>query len=584
MIAWLEGVGFREPRWLLLVPVVVGVYYLFVRIRPSRGKRLAAYADRHLLEWLILGPQTVPSRSWLIPLAWCLIALAVSGPYLKDPQARQFHPGLHIALVIDISPSMAASDVQPDRLRRARLEARDFLQRSTGDSVSLIAFSASAYRVLPPTTDLPLVSTYVDALDPGLTRLKGSNLIQALELAAQTLATAPKHARAIVVLSDGETPDKTEIAKVADRLAREDIPVFALGIGTEAGAPVPGPNGYLHHPNGEPVVSHLDRATLQRLADRSGGLYADARIDDTDWDRLFAGLNRLERDRLATQGATAGYALFPWILAVCLLVILWTHHPRVAPAAVLVLVAPAMLIGFPEAARAAPSERAAYEALTTGHYDEAARLYAFIDSYDGWLGRGAAAYRMGKWAQALASFKEAEHRASDDERRARALYDQANALARMQRLEEALMALDRALELFPNDSRAALNRELISRALHERELSMQSEDKSDRRAPEAAIRQAGDPSREKGVRASNARGARIDGESGSRSASNPGGPEGRAEPGDREVAAGSTPAHTVPGSAAAALGALDDDPSEVLRHRFMVIDAARSGAAEDQPW
>lgn len=585
MSEWLPPLILREPLWLLLAPL----YWAVLRYsQRSRGvpAQWQAYADARLLRWLVIEPQRgISSRLDLF--AMLLIVLAISGPILADRPETQSRPALDIAVILDISPSMRVSDVEPDRLQRARLELNDLLHRLRNDRVALFAFSAHAYPVLPLTTDLALIPWYLEALDPALTRLRGSNLVHALELASRTLDQGSAGRGAILILSDGEIPDGAGVLAAADRLAKRNLPVFALGIGTTTGGPVPLPGGYLREENGEIVVSRLEPTLLAQLAARTGGRYATLRADGGEWTYLVAGFDALARSGPGITTLNNGLPLWPWLLAAGLGLLLANRLRNPVPAlpAWVIATSLAAFMPPPQAVASIWTERAALEALESGRYADAEALYRDIESFNGRLGAGAAAYRQSRFAAALEWFYDAEQRAGDDAQRATAAYNRANTLARLGRLDDALIAFDYVLSLQPNHARAALNREIVQRVLI-RQTGAANRD------PRGAVREDPESQRFTSGAAvdSQAAGEPLGIERNDRGASTAGA-EHRARVIARPLPSGTGQQVPVGGRAGEAsqsvqirLDAVDDNAAEVLRHRFTLMDAERPRVMEAHPW
>lgn len=575
MMDWLPAIALREPWWLLLAPLSWAAC-LWWR-HPGHGHtRLRGYAEPHLLKWLIVEP-TRGRLPLLTLLGWSLIAIAISGPVLVDRERESARHGLDIAVVLDISPSMLVDDVAPNRLQRARLELDDFLHRlGDSDRVTLIAFSAHAYRLMPLTTDTALVSWFLDALDPSLTRHHGSNVVAALEQAARTLGQdSALDNRAILLISDGEFPEPEAVHAATERLAGHGIAVFALGVGTPTGGPVPAPRGYLRNARGETVISRLDRAMLAQITATTGGRYSDVHADDRDQDQLFAGLDRLAQESRPVALAEQGIPLYPWLLAFGLGLLLATRLQRPLPAMPVIALplcalAVGMMLAPADGQAAGSSERRAFEALEAGRHAEAERLYRGIDGYRGRLGQGAAAYRMARWSDALAAFSAAAQLADDDRERAKALYNSANALVRLDRLDEALVTFDQALALHPNHARAALNRDLVNRALEQQTASIQDAHEAmqeDRDADDVSPGMDEDP--QATGEPTDAVTTPLPGSEGER-------PQrrviGRPRPGDGAP------------STLSRFDAVEDNSREMLRHRFTLLDAMRPRSQEEQPW
>lgn len=476
MSAWLSHLSWQAPWWLLLA-VVPWLSMAWRNRRPPRDK-LADFADPPLLQSLLSGPAQRPLLSLSVVIAWTLAALAAAGPYWQPQQLRQAQQrGADIAVIVDISPSMAAADISPSRLARAKHELHDFTRRLGGDRIGLVAFSANAYGMVPLTTDFDAFLRFVDLLDPSLTALPGSNLTRALEIAQQMLGASAQRSRAVVLLSDGEFHDPGTVA-AARRLGNSQIPLFVIGVGTAAGGPVPDNDGHFIRYQDRVVISRLDRDGLQALAKAGHGAYFDLHDDDGEWRALLTQLR--DRTRAATHSTSRpllhGIALYPWLLGVSLLLFLWNGARRreypIPPRGhkgltllILPLLSP-LLATWPTPGLAAPwSEQHAYEALQQGYYDRAQTLYGKVDGYSGRMGEGAAAYRLQDWRTALAAFQGAAQRAADAGQKARALYNAGNALAQLHRFKAAGDAYQAALRLQPKLAKAALNLSLVNQFL-----------------------------------------------------------------------------------------------------------------------
>jgi len=464
----------REPLWLLLAIIP---WLGLARMGWGRNKKTSAqqerrnaFADSHLWQYLILGQgKSNPTfheknrLAWIA--AWTLAALAASGPSMQTqlPDTTAQASGIDIAVAIDISPSMSVQDITPNRLERAKLELRDFVSRLNGDRVALIAFSANAYVTLPLTPDTATFLNFSDLLDPGLVIKHGSNIARALLMARQTLEGAEQQSRAIILITDGESHNSAAALAEANTLRALGIPLFIVGVGTDAGGPVPDGKGHFMKIKDELVVSRLERATLTSLAQKTGGLYLDISSDDSEWQKLFTQLRKLKPAQYSHDTPEQHYQLFPWLLGISLLLFLWAG----ARQGTLALLAWAMvmpLMGLPGKAHATPwAEQRALDALNENNYEKATTLYRGIKSFNGLMGLGASAYRQQQWEVALSAFQQASRNASSDTERAQASYNTGNTLVKMNRLDEAARTYETALRWQKNYPRAALNLTLINK-------------------------------------------------------------------------------------------------------------------------
>jgi len=474
MIESLEQFTLRQPWWLLLliVPLCIIIARQFRPRSTQHKSRLAQFISPNLWHWLLTQPRNPHrhSASWLLWAAWVLIVIAASGPYFSDSSQASIARSIDIAVIVDISPSMAANDIEPTRLTRAKLELRDFTDRLNADRVSLTAYSGNAYQVLPLTSDRDTLHHFSEALAPTLTRRLGSNLAQALERAMQSLDHSDKKARAIVLLTDGENFNPQENLNIAKRLHKKETPLLIIGIGTQTGGMVPDEHGKILHHNGEAVVSRLDDITLQKLATASGGVYTTISDDDRDWDTIFRALDKLEPlNHYRAPYQPQQFQFFSWLIAAAILLFLIAGI-RQQRANLLLIMLSATILTPPSPAHAASlldawSEKQAFEALSEKRNAEAAYRYSEIESHNGQLGYGVAAYRQQEWQVAADAFSRALLLAKDDVQRAQAHYNRGNALSRLNKLNEAANDFETALHFQSNFSRAALNLSLVNQAL-----------------------------------------------------------------------------------------------------------------------
>lgn len=457
----------REPLWLgalLLLGLFIFVQH---RIKQNKNSRLSHFADHHLLPYLINKPsRSFQLRHWLSYCAYGLLILALSGPFLvSDEQEKIQHKAIDIVLIVDISPSMNATDLTPDRLTRAKAEIKDLLQLRPRDRVALITFSANAYLTLPLTHDQPVVQQFVDALASDLVQRKGSNLSRALELAQETLSTSKNNSRAIILLSDGEhhTP---RAQQQAQQLQQQNIPLFIMGLGTASGAPVVDSTNHSLFHQGAPVISKLNAEELKNLARITQGLYTTPTADNSDWQDINTKLQQLSALNTYELYTQATVKLPPWLLMMTLILILLpmlsrAHITTSLKAWPFFLILP--VIGFsPNATANSWQEARALAALKENKIDTAQNYYRNIEGFNGDLGRGSVAYKQQKWPQATAHFNKALQSARTDSERAKASYNLGNALTQMKQIDNAVTAYKQALQFQPSYPRASFNLNLVN--------------------------------------------------------------------------------------------------------------------------
>ena len=457
MIDTLLSLHWREPLWLglALMPLV------FLAWSRLRRARLLRYADAALLPWAATRPGAGPSlalRGWVHGLAWLLLALAAAGPRtlleVREGQATPRHL-LTVMVALDVSASMRATDIAPDRLTRARLELLDWLPRLQGERVGLIVYAGEAGVLLPPTDDTALLQRAIEQADPRLIDAQGSNLGAALELARTQLDAAPGKARAVLLVTDAESGSADAAAeKAVQALSKAGLPLFILGVGSEAGAPVPLSEGGFAEQDGVQVQSRMAVAPYRQWAQTSGGRFAEVSDGDADWIALHErGMADLPGDPVAAGGSAAWNERYAWFLAPALALFMAVSLPR----RVVAILALVVWVSALSPAPAWATEPSAWQAWQQKQYGSAQTLYTQVGGYFGQMGAGAAAWRLADYSVAAQHFGAALLLAANDSQRADALYNLGNAQYGRGQYAIAVEAYEAVLRLRPKDAKARTN-------------------------------------------------------------------------------------------------------------------------------
>lgn len=294
-----------NPEYLPLFWLVPGLMLIGVLAARARRHRLAAWADRHL--WVKLAPSR---SSWLrasrFGLALVALIFALGAAIRPQVGARLIQverQGIEVIVVLDVSLSMEATDVIPNRLQRSRLEVRELLEGLRGNRVGVVLFAGSSFLLCPLTLDVAAANLFLDAVSVDVLPDPGTNLEAALKGAREAFEAEGAGARAIILFTDGEGHEGDPL-RIAEELAGEGVPVLTVGVGTPSGEPIPvyGPQGrrtgYKKDRAGNVVLSRLDEAILKQVASVSGGRYYPATLQGHEVGDMLAYLRRFERGEL----------------------------------------------------------------------------------------------------------------------------------------------------------------------------------------------------------------------------------------------------------------------------------------------
>lgn len=316
--------------WLAVaLPVAVGLgLWLWVR---RRRRTVRAFGSPELLERLGAGDLTgfPAARLALLLVAACALGLAAAGPRWGLESVEEQTSAGDLVLALDVSKSMLARDVRPNRLERQRVLARRVLRELPADRIGMVAFAGRAYILSPMTVDHGALQLYLDALDPEIVSQGGSSLAAAIRQATDLARGARERGRGSVLLvSDGEALEEEEaVREAAARAARMGITIHTVGVGTEEGAPIPETSAgqqvesYKRGPDGQIVVTSLHAGLLRDVASAAGGRYV--RLDEAGaTDAVISALRGMERTEGASQRRVRQKERYGWFVLLALLLLM----------------------------------------------------------------------------------------------------------------------------------------------------------------------------------------------------------------------------------------------------------------------
>lgn len=504
-----EGtVTFARPDLLWMSAVLPTALGLALWAYVRRCRRVARVLGEGPLVARLGGAQLQrpPRQRIVLPvLAALLLGFAASGPRWGIRIATDTARSLNLVLAVDVSKSMEATDVLPDRLRNERLLARQLIRELRGDRIGMVAFAGRAYILSPLTVDHSALQLYIDALDPSVVSQGGSSLSAAITRATDLVREVGEDTggdRVVVLMTDGEAlEDFAAVHEAADRARRAGVRVITVGIGTARGASVPEHDPILSRvsavkldENGRVVISRLNEELLRSVASRTGGQYI--RLTDPGApNRLLGALQGLDRETGTTTGRPEPRPRYALFAALALMLLAVEAHlsrrprrpvgPSYASAGTVMRSAgslgrralPLLLLlalvgyGIGDLERGNRLYRAGRYAEAVAAYEAALR--GGNASSELQYNLGTALLRLGRYDEAESHLREALSSVAPDLRQ-RTYYNLGNrflSAARSSRdprqqsslLENALEAYKRALRLRPGDQDAKWNLELAQR-------------------------------------------------------------------------------------------------------------------------
>ncbi len=308
-----------------LVPMMVLVLW-WARVRTRRD--LARFGDRPLLARLTasISPRGRAAKAVLLVVTVTLTVTALARPQFGSRVETVRREGQDIIVALDLSASMAAEDIAPNRLDRAKFAIADLIARLEGDRVGLVAFAGEAFVQSPLTLDYGAATLFLNAMDTGMISVQGTNLGQAIDVALDAFAETDRHHRVLVIITDGEDHEG-EVEAALDRAVEEEVQIYAVGIGSTEGVPIPDVDadgqtqGFKRDADGSVVTTRLDEATLQRLASRTDGAYYHASPGGTELAVLAEELSAADGQQFDVEQVTIFDEQYQLFLGLALLLL-----------------------------------------------------------------------------------------------------------------------------------------------------------------------------------------------------------------------------------------------------------------------
>lgn len=293
---------FASPEYfylLIAVPVLLAVY-IYSNYRRNRNLRL--YGDVNLLKSLMpdVSVYRPGLKFWLSLAALVLIVITLARPQFGSKKETVTRQGIEVVIALDISNSMMAEDIAPNRLEKAKKIISRLIDKFENDKVGLIVFAGDAFVQLPITNDFISAKMFLETISPALISRQGTDIGGAISLAMKSFTPTEGVGKAIVLITDGENHEggAEEAAKMA---TEKGMNVYVMGIGSLDGAPIPadGSNDYRRDKEGNVVVTKLNEEMAQSVAQAGNGAYI--RVDNTNNAEKL--LNK-EIDKLAKADVT----------------------------------------------------------------------------------------------------------------------------------------------------------------------------------------------------------------------------------------------------------------------------------------
>jgi len=312
--------------WLLLILPVFMLLYMMVYFWKRKKQRQFAQPEMFRL--------LSPDRSFfkqalkfgILMLSLAGLVLALVNPKIGTKMETITREGVDIVFAIDVSKSMEAEDIAPNRLEKSKQLVNQILNNLGSDRVGIIGYAGSAFPQLPITTDYSSARMFLQAMNTDMVSSQGTAINEALELAKTYFNDNDPTSKVLIIISDGE--DHTgEVGVTTKELASQGIRIITIGVGTESGGPIPMKRGgitqsYKKDMTGETVITRMNEETLKEIASAGNGEYIRGNVTADVTENVSAFLRKLDQTEFESRQFADYQSQFQWFLGFAILLLL----------------------------------------------------------------------------------------------------------------------------------------------------------------------------------------------------------------------------------------------------------------------
>jgi Ca-activated chloride channel family protein len=317
---------FAHPDFLYLLLLLPAILLLFIINNIRKRNALKRLGDINLVRRLV--PEMSRLRP-LIKIALQLVAVTAGIIMLARPQFGSKiedvkKQGVEVIIALDVSNSMLAEDIQPDRLTRAKQAISRLVDNLDNDKIGLIVFAGDAYIQIPITTDYISAKMFLSAISPNMVPKQGTAIGAAINLGVRSFSPGEGKSKAMIIITDGENHEDDPV-KEAEEASKAGIIIHTIGIGSTDGVPIPvitnGRKDYLKDVDGNTVITKLDEEILKKVALSTNGNYVRANNSNIGLDQIFSDIKKMKKQDLESTMYTEYDDQFQIFAAIVLLML-----------------------------------------------------------------------------------------------------------------------------------------------------------------------------------------------------------------------------------------------------------------------
>lgn len=491
------NLSFQHTEYLIVLAAIPLLLILYFFVLYWKKRTIKKIGDANLVREIIKNhsPQKFALKFVLILAAFALGAFALANPRSPKGVEQVNRNGIDVMIAIDVSKSMLAQDIKPNRLERAKQALGKLIDKLNNDRVGIVVFAGRAYLQMPLTGDHGAAKMYLNSASTDIVPTQGTVISDALKMCYASFNTKEKKYKAVILVSDGEDHDEGAL-KIAGEMAENGIVINTVGIGSPQGSTIIDEltNQEKKDINGNTVITRLNEEELRSIAEKGNGSYQLFTNADELVTKLDAQLASMDQ-RTVTENSLVNYKyFFPYFLILALLFMVVeifiserrkTSSVKLNVASkTLALLSSLMITGclFPVTSKAQNAKELikkgneAYEKKEFGNAIQSYQQAAVKNpaSATAQYNLGNALYRNNKADEAVQAYDEALAKSSSKPDMAKSYYNKGVVLQNNKKLPECIEAYKNALKLNPQDEDARLN---LQKALQQQKEQQKKENK-----------------------------------------------------------------------------------------------------------
>ncbi|MEX1189708.1 MAG: VWA domain-containing protein [Bacteroidia bacterium] len=321
---------------LIAIPIM---WFIFLSRMRWKRRAVKKFGDPTLVYRLApdFSPGKLRVRFFLLVAGWIFLIVGLSNPRIGSKYEEVKRQGIDMIIALDVSKSMLAEDLRPNRLERAKQAVTKLLDKFGDDRIGIVVFAGEASLQLPFTSDYAAARMFLSTISTESIQTQGTAIGRAIQISVRSLPRDKSRSKAIIIITDGENHEDDAIEQ-ASTAKSAGINVYTLGIGSVQGAPIPEMKdgrlaGYKKDESGSTVITRMNPEMLKEVAQAGGGLFVQSNSGNVGLEDLFTQINALQKTDYGTKTFTDYEDRFQYFLLPALLILLielWVNDKRSA--------------------------------------------------------------------------------------------------------------------------------------------------------------------------------------------------------------------------------------------------------------